>query len=127
MKRLLFIVLAAMLLVACGKDKVHENINEDMAQDTKQVLSIYGESIKEDRLFTEKESLTVEDYLTKYGARYNQGEGTSHELSEEESRLFILTRNWIEIYPEGVLYDSGIESFKNTKEIIETVINTGEI
>lgn len=127
MKRIIILLLAMSLLAACGsKAKVHDSISKDVADDTKQVLNIYDSSIEEDRLFTDKETLTLEDYLLSYGARY-KAEDHSLSLSEEERRLFILARNLIEAHPEGVLTASSVGYYENAKELIQRVIETGEI
>lgn len=119
-KGLVLFVIALLFLAGCNK--VHENINQSMADDTEQVLTIIETNMKEDRDLTERETATMDDYLLLYGAKEK-----SDKLTEEENRLFILTRNLIEMYERSSALSSDKDSYNDAIKRIRTVIKTGSI
>lgn len=121
MKKLLYLIFISILLVGCGQ-KVHENIEQGMADDTEQVISIFDKTIKEDRTLTEKEEKVFEEYKVKYSA-YEK----TDKLSEEENRLFILTRDMIDMYNYHTTLSSDNEGYEKIKKLIRSVIKTGKI
>lgn len=125
MKRIIIIFLTALLLTACVSKK-HENINQDMADDTNQILTIYDVSIKEDRLFTEKELLIIDKYALSYGAK-SKVENSSLSLTEEENMLYLMTKNLFDFFPDGVLTESEKVNYEKTKEHVRKVIKDGAL
>ena len=117
MKRTLLVLL---LLTACG---IHENIDEKMAEDTKQVMDIVDKAYKEDRDFTDREQAKLDDYQLLYGAKEKDGQ-----LTEEESLLLLLVSgDLIDRYDTYSLMDSNKEFYKITIDRINSVIKTGEV
>jgi len=120
MKRVL--VIALLILTACG-NSIHENIDEKMAEDTKQVMDIVDKAYKEDRDFTDREQAKLDDYQLLYGAKDKVGD-----LTEEESLLLLLVSNdLIDRYDAYSLMDSNKEFYKITVDRINSVIKTGEV
>lgn len=115
-------LLGILILSGCG-NSVHENISEEMATDTEQILEIFDENIKEERSLNEREEKIFESYSTKYGAHYK----TDGDLTEEETRLYILTNNLIDMYDHLTTLSSDKENYENQKSVIKKVIKEGEI
>ncbi|MGD6781339.1 hypothetical protein ACQCT3_18055 [Sutcliffiella horikoshii] len=122
MKHFLLIGTLLIILTGCGGEKVHENISEGIATDAKQILEIYDIAVKEKRSFTDDEQYILDDFQLLYGAKEKNGD-----LSEEESRLFILVRNMIDLDEALVLKESEHEDYEAQKKLINSVIKTGEI
>ncbi len=105
--------MAVLLLSACGaKTKVHENINQELAEDTIEVLEIIVDANKNDREFTEEERTKLDQYSAHY----------STEFTDEERRIYVLTDDLIEYVKELTLEP---EDFKSEKERILKVMETG--
>jgi|SRR5690625_3373316 len=120
MKRIL--VIALLILTACG-NSIHENIDEKMAEDTKQVMDIVDKAYKEDREFTEREQVKLDDYQLLYGAKDKIGD-----LTEEESLLLLLVSgDLIDRYDTYSLLDSNKEFYDITVGRIDNVIKTGNV
>ncbi|MEK4442354.1 hypothetical protein [Niallia sp. FSL K6-0077] len=123
MKKLLgSVLLSVVILSGCG-NSIHKNISEEMATDTEQILEIFDDNIKEERSLNEREQKIFESYSTKYGAHYK----TEGDLTEEETRLYILTNNLIDMYDHLTTLTSDKENYENQKSIIKKVIKEGEI
>lgn len=116
------VLLGILILTGCG-NSVNENISEEMATDTEQILVIFDDNIKEERSLNEREQKIFDSYSTKYGAYYK----TEGELTEEEERLYILTNNLIDMYDNLTTLSSDKEDYENQKSIIKKVIKEGEI
>jgi len=120
MKRLLLVII--FFLVACG-NKIHENIDERMVEDTKQVMEIVDKAYKEDREFTDREQAKLDDYQLLYGAKEKDGQ-----LTEEESLLLLLVSgDLIDRYDTYSLLNSNKEFYDITINRINNVIKTGEV
>lgn len=126
MKKLFMLLMAALLLAACG-DKVHENIRQELAADTEQVISIFDKTIEEDRELTEREEKIFQEYQVKYGAIKNNPDLTSDKLTDEENRLFILTSDMIDMYDYYTTLKSDHEKYERTRDRLRKVIETGKI
>lgn len=114
MKRLLFVLIAVLLLSACGeKTEIHENINQELAEDIIEILGIVEETTKAEREFTEEEKTVIDKYSTHY----------STDFTDEERRVYMLTENLIESVGESTLEQV---DFENLKEGILKVMETGE-
>ncbi|MBO1003166.1 membrane lipoprotein lipid attachment site-containing protein [Pseudogracilibacillus auburnensis] len=113
MKRLLFVLMAVLLLSACGeKIVVHENINQELAEDTIEMLGIIEDVSKKDRGFTEEERAKLDQYSAHY----------STEFTDEERRVYVLTEDLIEYVKEITIEQ---EDFKSEKERVLKVMETG--
>ncbi|MDR4318374.1 Uncharacterised protein [Niallia circulans] len=123
MKQIIWPVLLGILILSGCGNSVHENISEEMATDTEQILEIFDENIKEERSLNEREEKIFESYSTKYGAHYK----TDGDLTEEETRLYILTNNLIDMYDHLTTLSSDKENYENQKSVIKKVIKEGEI
>lgn len=121
MKKLLLFVILAFALMGCG-DKVHDEIREDMADDTKQILTIMDQVIADNSDLSEKDEEVFDQYYIKYSAMKK-----ASELTEEEDRLFILVEHIIENPQFYTTLESDKESYENTKKDINNVIKTGQI
>lgn len=119
-------VAALMLLVACSS-KVHENISEEMAKDTEQILDIMDSAIDEERDLTDRELSVFEQYLATYNAKLDNPDLAVGGLTEEEERLLIVTSMVIETPEIFMTLESDIERYESMKEQIKNVIKTGEI
>lgn len=105
--------MTVLLLSACGeKTEVHENINQELAEDTIEILDIVEDAIKVEREFTEEEKTVLDKYFAHY----------SNDFTDEERRVYILTENLIEYVAESTLEQ---EDFEIDKEGILKVIETG--
>lgn len=65
MKRLIVVLLAALLLTACG-GKSAQVISVEAEEDAMQVIKVYGDANAQEREFTEDEETILSDYLVKY-------------------------------------------------------------
>ncbi|WP_346207597.1 hypothetical protein NSS91_15945 [Caldifermentibacillus hisashii] len=135
-KVLVFVVFAlTLILTGCSEQqskneeelKVNENIGEDMAIDTEQILDIMDSVIEENRDLTERELLVFEQYYIKYNGIYENPESAAEPMTEEEERLFILTKNIIENPELYYTLESDKEAYKSQKKQIKNVIETGQI
>ena len=119
----IFVVLVMISIPVVGfGQNVHENISEEIAADTKQILSIFDETIDDQRALTEREQKSFEQYSLKYSVKSDAAE-----LSEEEDRLYILTYKMIEMYDYYTALTSDQSDYEKMKQMIERVIETGEI
>lgn len=125
MRKVLVLLLMAILLSACGG--IHENISEDMANDTEQVISIFESAIDEDRDFTEREEAVFINYQAEYNVKRDNPDVYDDEFTEEENRLLILTTNMIDMADSLTLLSSDTENFESNRDRIRRVIETGEI
>ena len=126
MKKLAAIILI-LFLAACGGEKVHENISEDMVNDTNQILDIMDEAVESGNDLSDRDWDTFDSYYAKYNGKLENPDATVGGLTEEEERLFILVSNIIE-HPEFYYtLESDKEDYANQKRTIQNVIETGEI
>ena len=126
LKRLIMIGLALLLLTACGRE-IHENISEEMVEDTEQIISIFDETIKEDRELSNKEVKTFERYKIKYETKKENPEVYPEGFSEEEIRLYGLTDVMIDDYDRIVTLSSDHEDYETQRDRLYRVIETGKI
>lgn len=126
MRKLFCLVFIWFLLTGCG-NSIHENIDEKMAADTRQIINIFDTAIKEGRSFTDDESFVVDDYVLLYNAKLNNPDLVVGGLTEEERRLLILTTKMIDMAETLILIESNHESYDSQKDSINNVINTGNI
>ena len=105
--------MVVLLLSACGeKTAVHENINQELAEDTIEVLGIIEDVNEKDREFTEEERMKIDQYSVHY----------STEFTDEERRVYVLTEDLIEYVKELTLEQA---DFKSEKERVLKVMETG--
>ncbi|WP_200411362.1 hypothetical protein [Virgibacillus salexigens] len=121
MKNVLLLVILSVVLVGCG-DKIHENIGEDIADDTNQILNIMDGVIEEKNEISEQEKEIFDHYYIKYSAFQKNSE-----LSEEEERLFILVKHIVENPEFYTTLESDKENYEDRKRQINNVIKTGQI
>lgn len=121
MKRVLLALFTVLILVACG-NKIHENISKEMVEDTRAIIKIIDDSIKNDSEFTEREEKKLHSYQVKFGALKDNSD-----LTEEEGRLFILANRLIDDYDYYAYLESDEDYLKETKEYIDKVITTGKM
>ena len=125
MKKLAAIILI-LFLAACGST-VHENISEEIVNDTNQILDIMDEAVESGDDLSDRDWETFDSYYAKYNGKLDNPDATVGGLTEEEERLFILVSNIIE-HPEFFYtLESDKEDYENQKSTIQNVIETGEI
>lgn len=127
MKRFIVLLAIILLLSACGG--THENIREDMAEDTMAILEIYDKVYEGGGDFSEEDQVLFHTYLIKYkDIRDNPDlEVVFGGLSDEEMRLLILVEKLIEWDDDYAVLPSDKQLYDSLKEDILSVIKTGEI
>lgn len=125
MKKLFVLLLISLLLVACGDIKIHENVDEDLANDSIQVIDVILNNINKDIDFDEmeeKEMSLIEKYKNKHGdvtSAYNL-------YNELNGSIVFYTGAIISNYEDGIPFESDKERINFMKETVEDIIITGE-
>lgn len=122
MNKILLFVVIMFTLTACGQ-KVHENISEEVAADTEQIISITDKLSEENRDLSERERKVFDQYLMKYEIARNELDS----LNEEEYRVSRLTEHLIEGYEMYTTLAGDKEDYEASKERIYRVMETGSI
>lgn len=122
MKRLLIILMAAvMLLAACGSD-LHKNVRKDIADDTNKIISIAENAIDEERELNEEELTTLEKYQDAYSvSNFGEIEITPEEVYLISTTNDLATRDLDDFYS----LPSDKKDFEKIKSRIEEVMKKG--
>lgn len=125
MKKFLLVSVIVLFLAACGESKgastVHENISEDMANDTEQILNTMDTAIEENRALSDHELSVFDHYLAEYNGKKDVGN-----LTGEEEVLLITTSKIVENPEIYMTLESDKENYKTLKTQIQNIIKTGE-
>jgi|SRR5690625_906591 len=136
MKKYLFILFSSLLVLsACGTSedeevksdaennemniKVHENIGDEIAEESYEVMSIIEKAVDEG---TEVNHEKLNDYLDKYDELWYH-EDESLKLTEEEAELFKMTNVLIELLD---YFMEGEMDFQKYKELFIEEMEHGE-
>ncbi|MCF3941582.1 hypothetical protein [Oceanobacillus alkalisoli] len=134
MKRILFVLIAASFLVACGSNdkeeksdvgnnemniKVHENIGEEIVEESYEAMSIVEEAVNNGAEVNRK---ILKDYQDKYIELWHH-EDESLRLTKEEANLFKMTNTIIELLDDFV--NEGLE-FPSSKDRFLEIIQHGD-
>lgn len=136
MKKYLFILFSSLLVLsACGTSedeevksdaennemniKVHENIGDEIAEESYEVMSIIEKAVDEG---TEVNHEKLNDYLDKYNELWYHDD-ESLKLTEEEAELFKMTNVLIELLD---YFMEGEMDFQKYKELFIEEMEHGE-
>ncbi len=114
------------MLYGCSNEtKIHENINEELAQDSLQVMSIIEKSVEQDHTSDE---LDDSDYkkLFSYKNKYLNQEDSFMVIGEADDDIITFTLGTISRYSDSGLLESDKKDFLENKENVEKIIEQGK-
>lgn len=112
-------------MVGCGEVKVHENVNEDLANDSLQVMNIIEEAANSDTII---DDLADEDLMKLVGfqEKYHENDMLFVTFSEADENIITFTVGSSSKYSKSKLIDSDVKEFTENKEAIEAMIESGK-
>lgn len=126
MKKILFICLVTLLLVGCsGEIKIDENINEELAKGSLQVMNIIEKAAQEDKTSDELNDSNYKK-LVSYQNKYVNPEESFMVLGEADEDIIVFALAAISKYSDSGLLASDKEDFLESKEIINKIIKQGK-
>lgn|SRR5699024_2420922 len=114
-----------LILVACNDMKIHENVDEDLAEDSIQVMNILDNALEEDVLV---DDLPKEDVskLNSYGDKYNESDReTTLIFNGTEEDIITFSLGTITRYTMYTGLESDEKVILDGKDSIEEMIKTG--
>ncbi|WP_155974832.1 hypothetical protein [Virgibacillus sp. CM-4] len=129
MKKVLVVlsILITLMLFGCSNEtKIHENINEELAQDSLQVMSIIEKAVEQDQTSDE---LDDSDYkkLVSYKDKYLNPDDSFVVIGEADDDIITFTLGTISQYSDSGLLESDKKDFLKNKENVEKIIEQGKI
>ncbi len=126
MKKVLFVLMTAMLLMACGDNKVHESIDENLANDSRQVMNILSDALDEDMLSDDLPQDKV-DILNSYGDKYyEENRDSALFFNEVEEEVITFSLATITRYVQYTGLESDKDKILEGKKNVENMIRTGK-
>lgn len=126
MKKLLILLMAAMFLVACGNVKVHENVDEQVANDSMQVMDRIIYNIDEDipiEDVEEEDHKLFERFTNKY---IDKTDTIPIELDGVDESINTMAAGSLVKYAKGASLESDKESIKENYDYMIKFIEEGE-
>ncbi|WBX80133.1 hypothetical protein PD280_21450 [Virgibacillus salarius] len=120
-------VIVIVMLAGCSSEtKIHENINEELAKDSLQVMSIIEKAVEQDQTSDE---LDDSDYkkLVSYKDKYLNPEDSFMVICEADDDIITFTLGTISQYSNSGLLESDKKDFLENKENVEKIIEQGKI
>lgn len=116
MKKVLLFIMTAIFLVGCNaeaEEQIHENVTEELAEDTREIISIVETIVTEEREYTQDEKDTISEY---------KEEHKDSLVAEYEMIYFLTTKMTSNIEH----YQTVEGSLDNAKIAIENTIKHGK-
>lgn len=125
-KKTLFILMAAIMLVACGDPKIHDNVNEEVASDALQLMNVITKNVNKGIIYEDadgNDKNVVDTYYDKYMGEFS----TKKNLYDGVDKDILIIANATAVrYKEGITLETEIKDLKNSKERLEEFVKTGE-
>jgi len=125
MKRLLFLLAAALLLTACGT-KIHKNVDAQVAEDSMQIMDRILYNIDNG---TPIEDISEDDYrlFERFTNKYiEKTDVISVELDGVDRSINTMTAGSLIKYAKGVALESDKEDIEDNYELMVQFIEEGE-
>ena len=126
LKKVLFILLLLTLfLVGCSSDDIHENVDEILANDARQVTDRILENVENGVLI---EDVSEEDHnlFESYTKKYIEDRGTvGSPYSGANKTIETMASASLVEYSQGITLESDVESLKENIELMEKAIVEG--
>ncbi len=121
----MFIIMAALLLVGCG-NKTADNIDENLANDSRQVLNVLSDALEEDMLTDDLPQDKV-DILNSYGDKYYEEDRDSALFfNEVEENIITFSLATITRYVQYTGLESDKDKILEGKKSVDDMIKTGK-
>lgn len=125
MRKYILLLIAAMFLVACGNVKVHENVDEEVAEDATQLMDVVTKNVKKDILYEEadsKDKNVVDSYYDKYIGKFSTKKDLYDGVNED---ILIISNATAVSYKDGITLETEKEDLKESKNTLKRFIETG--
>lgn len=110
-------------LSGCGSEEVHENISDELYEDTKHVVEILDAAKEAELELTVKEEKTIDKYLMKYE---DDEVVVGEAMTEEDKRLYGFVTILVDEFSTYTGLPTEEERYDGYREDIDNVIETGE-
>jgi len=126
LKRTLILLLAAMFLVACGNVKIHENVDEQVAKDSMQVMDRIIYNIDKDIPIEDVEDddhELFERFTNKY---IDKSDTIPVDLEGVDKSVNVMASGSLVKYAKGASLESDKEDIKESYDTMIEFIETGK-
>lgn len=126
MRKLIVLVAATLMLVACGSTKVHDNVDEQVAEDSMQVMDRVIKNVKDDVAIedvSEDDHELFERYTNKY---IDQTDAVPIELEGVDKDITSMASDSLVKYAKGASLESDKETIKENEEYMLKFIESGK-
>lgn len=126
MKKLFFVLVAILLLAGCGKVKIHENVNEQVAEDSMQVMDRILYNIDKDipiDSISEQDEKLFERFTNKY---IDKTDVIPVDLDGVDRSINIMATASLVKYAKGVSLESDKDEIKENYDYMIQFIEEGE-
>ncbi|UTR15508.1 hypothetical protein MM221_02650 [Salipaludibacillus sp. LMS25] len=123
--RYLYFILMGVLLVGCNQVSIHENVNEDLANDAMQVMDIIAEAIESDTVL---ENLPEEDIYKLYGFKdkYDDNDMLFEVFSDADEDIITFVLGSTGKYANSKLIQSDTDDLMENREAVIAMIESGK-
>lgn len=125
MKRAL-LILIVLFLAACGKTKIHENVDEELAKDALQLMEVVTNNVDKGILYEDADSndkSVIDGYYDKYLGKFSTKKGSYEGVNEHIS---IIANATYARYIDGISLDTEKDNLKESEERLKEFISSGE-
>ncbi|MBO1003752.1 hypothetical protein [Pseudogracilibacillus auburnensis] len=126
MKKYLLMFVALLLLTACGEVKIHENVDEQVAKDSMQVMDRILDNIDKDLPIedvSEDDHKLFERFTNKY---IEKTDVIPIELDGVDESIYLMASGGLIKYAKGASLESDKEDIKENYEYMIKFIETGK-
>lgn len=129
MKRLtiaLGILMLTVVLSACGDLNVHDDVDEELAEDSWQMMVVVSKNVDKDIMYEDAESEDkniVDSYYDKYAGEFSTLDGIFEGVDEDIS---IIANATVVKYKQGITLDTEKEDLEDSKDNMKEFIESGE-
>lgn len=121
----LIAAISLLVLVACGNQKVHENVNEGLANDSLQAMTIINNAIKSDITVEELEESKLRK-LFGFQDKYHENDMLFEVFNEVDEDIITFTLGSISKYANSNLIESDVNDLMENVEAVELMIKNGK-
>lgn len=126
MRKYILLVIAAMFLVACGDVKVHEDVNEEVAEDALQLMKVVTKNVDKDTLYEDASSNdknVVDSYYKKYIGEFSTKKSLYDGVDED---ILIVSNATAVRYMDGITLETEKEDLKDSNDTLKEFVESGQ-
>ncbi|MBP1967993.1 putative S18 family serine protease [Virgibacillus natechei] len=125
-KILLMLSLSLILLSACNSVNIHEDVDEEVAEDALQLMDVVTTNVDKGTLYEDASSEdqnVVDSYYSKYMGEFSTKKDLYDDVDED---ILIISNATTARYMEGITLETEKDSLKDSEERLKEFVESGE-